>query len=267
MTRANRAESGGRQPEVTILAPKDRGLMAKESPITTLDRMQDLLLESPGFPEFLLGLATISASLLTSDGTIACTITVERDGGLTTVASSSEEGRMLDETQYSYGDGPCLTAVRNQRLVRAPDLESDNRWSGYAEAAVREGVRSVLAVPIPTDASSRAGLNCYAHTVNAFNEETTELLEQHAASMSRILRIALRLLGAEVRPERLRAALESRAIVDAAVALIMLQHRGGRDGALDILRLGAQSSNRRIQEIASDIVRHVDLPAADPDRG
>lgn len=238
-----------------------------ESTITTSERMQDLLLESPGFPDFLLGLATISAALLAPDGSIACTITVERDGALTTVASSSEEGRMLDETQYSFGDGPCLTAVRQQRLVQVPDLARDKRWTDYAAAAVREGVRSMLAVPIPADASSRAGLNCYAHTVRTFNKETVVLLEQHAASMSRILRIALRLHAVEVHPEHLRAALESRAVVDAAVALIMLQHRGGRDGALDILRLGAKSSNRKIHEIARDIVRHVDPSLAGTEPG
>ncbi|TNB69987.1 GAF and ANTAR domain-containing protein [Arthrobacter sp. BB-1] len=236
--------------------------MAKESSVAASDRMQDLLLESPGFPEFLLGLATISASLLSPDGPVICTITVERDGALTTVASSSEGGRRLDETQYAFDDGPCLTAARQQRLVWVPDLKGDGRWSGYAEAALQEGVRSVLAVPILTDASSRAGLNCYAHSVSAFSEETVALLEQHAASMSRILRIALRLHGAEVHPEHLRAALKSRAVVDAAVALIMLQHRGGRDGAVEILRLAAQSSNRRVHEIAQDIVQGADLPAA-----
>ncbi|CAN7207695.1 GAF and ANTAR domain-containing protein [Pseudarthrobacter oxydans] len=235
--------------------------MAKESTLTTSDRMQDLLLESPGFPEFLLGLATLSASLFGSDGPVTCTITVERDGGLSTVASSSEEGRRLDETQYSYGEGPCLTALRQHRLVWVPDLLGDERWSGYAEAAAREGIRSVLAVPIPSDASSRAGLNCYAKTINAFDEETVVLLEQHAASMSRVLRIALRLHGADVHPEHLRAALKSRAIVDAAVSLIMLQHRGGRDGALEILRLAAKSSNRKIHAIAHDIVQGAELPA------
>ena len=235
--------------------------MAKESTLTTSDRMQDLLLESPGFPEFLLGLATLSASLLGSDGQITCTITVERDGGLATVASSSEEGRRLDETQYSYGEGPCLTALRQHRLVWVPDLLGDERWNGYAEAASQEGVRSVLAIPISTEASSRAGLNCYAKTINAFDEETVVLLEQHAASMSRVLRIALRLHGADVHPEHLRAALKSRAIVDAAVSLIMLQHRGGRDGALEILRLAAKSSNRKIHAIAHDIVQGAELPA------
>jgi GAF domain-containing protein len=222
--------------------------------------MQDLLLESPGFPEFLLGLATMSASVLGSDGPVTCTITVERDGAAATVASSSEEGRRLDETQYAFDDGPCLTAARQQRLVLIADLKSDERWSDYLEAALLEGVRSVLAVPIPTDPFSRAGLNCYAGTVGAFNEQTVRLFEQHAAAMSRVLRIALRLHGAEIHPEHLRAALKSRAVVDAAVSLIMLQQHGGREGALEVLQLAAKSANRRMQDIATDIVRGVGLP-------
>ena len=239
--------------------------MAQDSRLTTLDRMQDLLLESPGFPEFLLGLATISASLLGSDGTVTCTITVERDGGAATVASSTEEGRRLDETQYSFGDGPCLTAARQQRLVLIADLENDERWSDYLEAALQEGVRSVLAVPIPTDAFSHAGLNCYAGTVGAFTAETVRLLEQHAAAMSRVLRIALRLHGTDIHPEHLRAALKSRAVVDAAVSLIMLQQHGGREDALQILQLAAKSSNRRMHDIATDIVRGAGLPGAEQD--
>jgi GAF domain-containing protein len=235
--------------------------MAQDSRLTNSDQMQDLLLDSPEFPDFLLGLATMSASLVGSDGQVTCTITVERDGGPATVASSSEAGRRLDETQYAFHDGPCLTAVREQRLVWIPDLRGDARWSDYLEAALQEGVRSVLAVPIPTEPFSRAGLNCYASTVDAFTEETKGLLEQHAASMSRVLRIALRLHGANVHPEHLRAALKSRAVVDAAVSLIMLQQRGGREDALAILQLAAKSNNRRVHDIANDIVRGAQLPA------
>jgi GAF domain-containing protein len=241
--------------------------MAQDSRLTTSDQMQDLLLDSPEFPEFLLGLATMAASLVGSDGQVTCTITVERDGGPATVASSSEAGRRLDETQYAFHDGPCLTAAREQRLVLIPDLRGDARWSDYLEAALQEGVRSVLAVPIPTDPFSRAGLNCYASTVGAFTEETVVLLEQHAASMSRVLRIALRLHGADVHPEHLRAALRSRAVVDAAVSLIMLQQRGGRDDALELLQLAAKSSNRRVHDIAHDIVRGAQLPAGRIDGG
>lgn len=235
--------------------------MAQDSRLTALDQMQDLLLESPEFPEFLLGLATISAALVGADGHVTCTITVEHDGGPATVASSSDAGRRLDETQYAFHDGPCLTAVQEQRLVSIPDLRGDARWSDYLEAALQEGVLSVLAVPIPTEPFSRGGLNCYADTAGAFTGETVALLEQHAASMSRVLRIALRLHGTNVHPGNLRAALKSRAVVDAAVSLIMLQQRGGREGALGILQMAAMSSNRRVHDIASDIVRGAELPA------
>jgi AmiR/NasT family two-component response regulator len=101
--------------------------------------------------------------------------------------------------------------------------------------------------------------------VGAFNAETVGLLEQHAAAMSRVLRIALRLHGTDIHPEHLRAALKSRAVVDAAVSLIMLQQHGGREDALQILQLVAKSTNRRMHDIATDIVRGAGLPGAEQD--
>lgn len=229
--------------------------MAHHDAVTTADEYQDLLLNTPEFSKFLLGLATISASQLGGDGApVECTVTVERDGALSTFAYSSEEGRRLDETQYSFGTGPCLTALREQHTVLIEDLQLDQRWAPYTYAVAKLGVRSVLAVPIHTDPLSQAALNCYAHTVHAFGPNTVELVEDQAASMSRILRLALRLHAPEVFPEDLRAALKSRAVVDAAIALVMLQARGSRDGALELLQAAAKSGNRRIQEIAQEIV-------------
>ncbi|MDQ0824202.1 GAF domain-containing protein [Arthrobacter sp. B2I5] len=229
--------------------------MAHNDAVTAADEYQDLLLNTPEFSKFLLGLATISASQLGGDGApVECTVTVERDGALSTFAYSSEEGRRLDETQYSFGTGPCLTALREQHTVLIEDLQLDQRWAPYTYAVAKLGVRSALAVPIHTDPLSQAALNCYAHTVHAFGPDTVRLVEDQAASMSRILRLALRLHAPEVFPADLRAALKSRAVVDAAVALVMLQARGSRDGALELLQAAAKSGNRRIQEIAQEIV-------------
>lgn len=229
--------------------------MAGNDALTTSDGYQDLLLESAGFADFLLGLATISASLLRAGtGTMLCTITVERDGSPSTVASSNERGWRLDEAQYAGDAGPCLTAVRQQSAVLVEDMASDQRWRNYAQVASKEGVKSMLAMPIPAGPSARAALNCYAGEAHAFGEETVRLVEEQAASMSRILRLALRLHAPEVYPEHLRAALKSRAVVDAAISLVMLQNRGGRDSALGLLQLAAKSSNRRMQVLANDIM-------------
>ncbi|WP_258803447.1 GAF and ANTAR domain-containing protein [Pseudarthrobacter sp. NS4] len=229
--------------------------MAGNDALTTSDGYQDLLLESAGFADFLLGLATISASLLNAcTGTMLCTITVERDGAPSTVASSSERGRRLDEAQYAAGAGPCLTATRQQRAVLVEDMANDQRWGKYPQVALDAGVKSMLAVPIPAGSSSKAALNCYAQEAHAFDQDSMGIIEEHAASLSRILRLALRVHAPGAYPDHLRDALKSRAVVDGAVSLIMLQHRGGRDGALELLQLAAKSSNRRIHEIANEIM-------------
>jgi hypothetical protein len=85
------------------------------------------------------------------------------------------------------------------------------------------------------------------------------------ASISTILRIALRLHAPQPYPEHLRSALRSRAVVDAAVSLIMLQNRCGRDHAMELLQLASRTSDRRLHEIAADILdRANDGPPVPP---
>ncbi|HKU30642.1 MAG TPA: GAF and ANTAR domain-containing protein [Arthrobacter sp.] len=213
-----------------------------------------MLLESPGFSEFLLGLTTISASMLGARAPMLCAITVERDAAPSTVASSSDAARRLDERQYAFDDGPCLTALRHQRTVLIEDLGADDQWQRYARAVADEGVRSVLAVPIKADSTSRAALNCYALTPGLFDDATVSAVEAHAASISKILRLALRMHVPEPFPEHLRSALQSRAILDAAVSLIMLQNRCSRDQAMRLLHAAALNSNRRLRDIATGIL-------------
>ena len=103
------------------------------------EQLQDLLLESPDFTEFLLGLTTISASRLGGQEPMLCAITVERNGSPATVASSEPEALRMDEKQYDVDDGPCLTALRRQHTVVVPDLGRDSRWQRYAGSGFRRG--------------------------------------------------------------------------------------------------------------------------------
>ena len=234
--------------------PWNRGRMASNDAVPTTEQLQDLLLESPGFTEFLLGLATISASLLDGRESLLCAITVERDAGPSTVASSTAAAQRLDEKQYAFDDGPCLTALRHQHRVLIDDLQADDRWGHYALQVAGEGIRSVLAVPIQADSSSRAALNCYAYAPGTFTQAIVSRVQEHADNISKTLRLALRLHVPEPYPEHLRSALQSRSVVDAALSLIMLQNRCGRDRAMELLQLAARNSSRRLHDIATDIL-------------
>jgi AmiR/NasT family two-component response regulator len=68
---------------------------------------------------------------------------------------------------------------------------------------------------------------------------------------------------AEIYPEHLRSALNSRAVIDAAVSLVMLRNRCSRDEAMELLHLAAQATNARLHSIASDILSGAELPGGD----
>ena len=122
------------------------------------ERMQDLLLDSQDITEFLGEFSrTLAENLSQGDGEVWCAVTLLRDRKAGTVASSSEHAAALDEIQYPFGDGPCLTAAREHRLVHIPDVREDRRWPGYHEAAARSGIRSVVGVPFELGDEASAG--------------------------------------------------------------------------------------------------------------
>ncbi|WP_457965242.1 GAF and ANTAR domain-containing protein [Arthrobacter sp. D1-29] len=232
-------------------------------PPVTHDHLQDLLLESKDFDAFLMELTLYSASRLGTPQPISCAISVQRDGGLFTVASSSDQALSMDEKQYELNDGPCLTALRGGEPVMVEDLAANARWSDYYSAVRDFGVLSVLAVPIDAGQDASAALNCYAYRTSAFSPETVASIEEHAQSISRILRIALRVhpgRDPEAYPNKLREALRSRATIDAALALVMVHTRSSRDAAISLLHDAAQARNVRLRLVATDIVNGAGIP-------
>jgi hypothetical protein len=223
--------------------------MAMNQTGPTTEQLQDLLLESAGMTEFLQALATISTPLLGPDA--LCTITVEPVTAPATAANSTDPGRP-DEKQREVDDEPCLTAQPGQLTVLIRQLHIDDRWHRHL---ISEGHRSVLAVPIPTDAASKAALNCYSPHADAFSPDTVASVQKYAASLSGILRLALRVHGGHHSPGSLPSALEPRATMDAAVSLIMLQNRCSHDSANQLMHLAACDSNRGLHAIAEDILK------------
>jgi hypothetical protein len=231
-----------------------------QNPPPSLEQLQDLLLESPGFDEFLLELTVFSASKLAAPEPMMCAISVERDGRPVTVASSSDAAKRMDEKQYGFNDGPCLTALRENRRVLVEDLAGSERWRRYAESVGRDGVASVLAVPIEAGPDASAALNCYAMSTDTFDGVAIASVEAYAHSLSRILRLALRVHRVALHPEGLHGALQSRAVIDAALSLVMAQTRGSREEAAGILHEMARSSKQQLKRIAVDILNGAELP-------
>jgi hypothetical protein len=69
--------------------------------------------------QFLQEVALLAARLVT-DG-MSCGMTMRPNGRPVTVACSDDLASQVDELQYQVGDGPCLHALRQGRVVRIDD--------------------------------------------------------------------------------------------------------------------------------------------------
>ena len=69
-------------------------------------------------------------------------------------ASSDDRVRLVEELEFSLGEGPGSHAFVTSRPVLTPDLQlAVGRWPGYAPAAVAAGSAAVFAFPMHVGAA------------------------------------------------------------------------------------------------------------------
>ncbi|MEX5305893.1 GAF and ANTAR domain-containing protein [Kocuria sp. CPCC 205258] len=221
-------------------------------------QLQDQLLATEDITDFLNDFTATMAQALSTDGDeVWCAVTLLRPKRSTTVAASSPHAEALDEIQYHYGDGPCLTAAREHRLVYVRDTRTDPRWPAYGQAAAEAGILSALGVPMELGGEAAAGLDVYADTPNAYDQAILEVIRRQVVEVSTILRLAVRLARHRDTEADLQAAMASRTTIDLAVGIVMGQNRCTQEKAFEILRAASSHRNIKLRDVAADLVATV----------
>lgn len=221
---------------------------------STHDFLQDAVLYSADVEEFLAGLCQHAVQELSNGSEILCGITVLRHKRAGTVASSSERARKMDEIQYKYDDGPCMTASREQKPVLVPDLRVERRWPEYAPIVAGHGMRSVLAIPFNLEGEAKAAINLYSDVPEKFTAEDVSRAAAYAEDAARSLRLALRIAEQSETSANLKAAMESRTVIDIAVGVVMGQNRCTQEEAIDLLKKASSNRNEKLRDVAGQIV-------------
>lgn len=105
--------------------------------------------------------------LLDVDG---ASVSLTHDGSTQgTFGSSGHLSRRLDELQFTFGEGPCLDAVRQGTPVLVADLgdPAETRWPAFAGALVRSGVRAVFALPVTIASRPIGALDLFRRSAGA----------------------------------------------------------------------------------------------------
>ena len=223
-----------------------------------LERLQDLLVENADIREFLEDFAEMTAEKLTTPtNTVACGVTVIRQKKPVAIADSDPLARKLDDIQNSFGDGPCLTALRTRTITHVPDIRQESRWPDYMKAATRTDVGSILALPMELNSTAEAVVNLYSTHPHGFGEEDVLAAQRVTATGAKALHLALKISQLRDARENLAAALESRTTIDTAVGIIMAQNRCSRDGAFQILVNASSHRNIKLRAVAEGVIARI----------
>ncbi|WP_082620032.1 GAF and ANTAR domain-containing protein [Terrabacter sp. Soil811] len=179
-------------------------------------------------------------------------VTTLRHHHFVTVAATDDRTRRADSIQYELGSGPCLDAIVARTMYRPRDLRTDERWPAYGRRVADElGLDSMLSyrLVLPAD-DTVAGLNLYAEQPDAFTDHDALLgllLATHGVQVATAM-----FYGHQV--QHLKRALKTNRRIGVAMGVLMATHKVTDEQAFDLLRIASQNSNRKIAEIADDVV-------------
>jgi hypothetical protein len=178
---------------------------------------------------------------------------IAKPGAQVTVAASGDITERLEELQFSVGEGPCLDAHASRRPVLSSDLLAPGgRWPGYAQAVAEHGVRAVFAFPLQVGGARMGAMDVYRDRVGGLSSGALV----QALTFAEVATSDL--LGSQREPggrdEVLRDAVDNRYQVYQAQGMVTVQLGVDLAEAMVRIRAYAYAENRRLGDVADDIV-------------
>lgn len=175
---------------------------------------------------------------------------------LGSLCTTNEVSHLIEELQYSLGEGPCIDAYQQEVVVAEPDLADPEtqRWFAFTPAAVEAGVRAVFGFPMRAGAVRLGALNVYRDCPGPLSGD------QHADALvladlaSRWVLEVQAGAPAEAVAAELQIGADFHFIVHNAAGMVSVQEGISVTEALIRLRAYAFSNDRLLADVASDVV-------------
>jgi GAF domain-containing protein len=193
-----------------------------------------------------------------------CGITMLVEDRVTTSVASDPDVLRIDQAQYETGSGPCVQAFRDGTVHEIPSTQTDERWPEFSATALEHGIRSTLSLPRRTGVASLGALNLYSSEERSFSDEDRERGEAFAVQAAVVVSNAQAYWDARALGENLNEAMKSRATIEQAKGILMGQSHVGADEAFDLLRMVSQRENRKLRDVAEELVDRYRTPLPPP---
>jgi hypothetical protein len=174
------------------------------------------------------------------------------------LAASDDVSHLIEDLQYTMGEGPCVDAYQQDRVVTEPDLADPAapRWLAFTPRALRAGVRAVFGFPLRVGTVRLGALNMYRDTPGLLSDD------QHADALV-VADVTARWVlemqsGApsQTLAKELEIGADFHFTVHNAAGIVAVQKGISVTEALIRLRAFAFSQDRLLGEVANDVIAH-----------
>ncbi len=172
------------------------------------------------------------------------------------LCSTNQVSNLIEELQFTLGEGPCVDAYRYNDVVLEPDLAdpASPRWLAFTPPAVEAGARAVFGFPLRVGTVRLGALNLYRDRPGPLSDG------QHADALV-MADVAARWVldvQAAAPPGGLARELEFgadfRFVVHNAAGMVAVQLGVSVGEALIHLRAYAFSHDRLLHDVAQEVV-------------
>ena len=172
------------------------------------------------------------------------------------LCSSNAVSELLEDLQFTLGEGPCIDAFNQAQPVLEPDLAdpATPRWLAFSPPAIKAGVAAVFGFPIQIGVARLGSLNLY-------RDRPGELSDDQLADALVMADVAARTviaMQAEAPPGAVADEIESgadfRFVVHQASGMVSGQLGVSVTEALVRMRAYAFRHNRLLDDVANDVV-------------
>lgn len=172
------------------------------------------------------------------------------------LCTTNAVSNLIEELQFTLGEGPCVDAHHQSRVVLEPDLAhpASSRWLAFTPPAVEAGVRAIFAFPLQVGMVRLGALDLYRDGTGSLSDD------QHADSLVMADLIANWVLNVQANAppgavaEELDNGADFHFVVHNAAGAVSAQLGVSITEALIRLRAHAFSNNRLLRDVAEDVV-------------
>jgi hypothetical protein len=172
------------------------------------------------------------------------------------LCTTNAVSHLIEELQYTLGEGPCVDAYQQDRVVAEPDLADSvtHRWFAFTPPALKAGVRAVFGFPLRVGTVRLGALNLYREWAGPLSDDQNADALVMADVAARWVLEAQAGAPPGVVASELEAGADFHFAVHNAAGMVSVQAGISVAEALIRLRAFAFSRDRLLADVAQDVI-------------